>query len=129
MKFLPAFCLLSLGIFIGLNLSGGYNGGQIQFFGLCFLASGIAWRWPQITRMAYAIRSRVLVTVTGKTPPPYPTTDPAALAAEMARLNAQMAQLRETAMGFDDSFSQTLHRLDERLRRVEQQSSYIQGNS
>jgi len=59
-------------------------------------------------------------------PLPLPRTDPQALAAEVAALNTQIAQLRDTATSFDVSFDQTLERMDERLRRVEQQSPYVQ---
>ncbi|MBV9851239.1 MAG: hypothetical protein JO250_16335 [Armatimonadetes bacterium] len=84
------------------------------------------WGWYAIGQTARAALSRLQAVLTGR-PQPLPETDPKALAAEMAALNAQISQLRDTATSFDLSFDQTLQRLDERLRRLEQQSAYVQA--
>ncbi|BDI30800.1 hypothetical protein CCAX7_28510 [Capsulimonas corticalis] len=88
------------------------------------LISVTGWLWTTAFGAASQIGRRIAHAVTGR-PLPLPATDPKALAAEIAALNAQIAQLRDTATSFDVSFDQTLARMDERLRRVEQQSSYI----
>ena len=95
-------------------------------FVLLLLVSAFAWGWAALFAGGRALFRHVAALLLGR-PLPLPRTDPQALAAEVAALNAQIAQLRDTATSFDVSFDQTLERMDERLRRVEQQSPYVQG--
>jgi len=88
------------------------------------LVSGLGWAWMAIGLTAKRVWNGLVAAVTGR-PQALPTTDPKALAAEISALNAQISQLRDTATSFDVSFDHTLERLDERLRRVEQQSPYL----
>jgi hypothetical protein len=91
------------------------------------IVSGVSllgWFWTAVFGAAGNAGRRIAHMISGR-PMPLPATDPKALAAEIEALNAQIAQLRDTATSFDVSFDQTLARMDERLRRVEQQSSYI----
>ena len=88
------------------------------------LGSALGWAWSALAAGAFALFRRFSAAITGR-PVVLARTDPQALAAEMAALNAQIAQLRDTATSFDVSFDQTLQHLDERLRRVEQQSAYV----
>ena len=83
------------------------------------------WGWSALTARIRELLRSVFFRVTGQ-PLPLPVTDPQALAGEIAALNAQISQLRDTATSFDVSFDETLHRMDERLRRVEQQSPFVQ---
>ncbi len=94
-------------------------------FVLLLLTAALGWGWAAIFAGGRALLRQAASMLTGR-PVPLPRTDPRALADEMAALNAQIAQLRDTATSFDISFDHTLERLDERLRRVEQQSSYLE---
>jgi hypothetical protein len=87
-------------------------------------AAALGWGWSALFSGGRALLRLALAALTGR-PQSLPRTDPRALAEELAALNAQIAQLRDTATSFDVSFDQTLQRLDERLRRVEQQSPYV----
>jgi hypothetical protein len=122
MKFLSAVCLISLGGFLE-TFSGGAGRGMWL---LAFAVSGCGWAWYGIGVTAARALTRLRAAVTGR-PPALLETDPQALAAEIRALNAQLAQLRDTATSFDMSFDQTLHRLNERLSRLEQQSAYVQA--
>ena len=95
----------------------------LLWLALC-LVSFIGWMWTAAFGAANKIGQRLAHAVTGR-PMAMAATDPKALAAEIEALNAQIAQLRDTATSFDVSFDQTLARMDERLRRIEQQSSYV----
>ncbi len=92
---------------------------------LLLLVAAFGWGWAALFTGGRALFRHAAALLIGR-PPPLPRTDPQALAAEVAALNAQIAQLRDTATSFDVSFDQTLERMDERLRRVEQQSPYVQ---
>ena len=92
---------------------------------LLLLVSALGWGWAALLTGARTLCRQAASLLLGR-PLPLPRTDPKALAAEVAALNAQLAQLRDTATSFDVSFDQTLERMDERLRRVEQQSPYVQ---
>lgn len=92
---------------------------------LVLIAAALGWGWAALFAGGRAIFRHAASLLIGR-PLPLPRTDPQALAAEVAALNAQIAQLRDTATSFDVSFDQTLERMDERLRRVEQQSPYVQ---
>ena len=92
---------------------------------LLLLVAALGWGWTALLTGARALGRQAASLLLGR-PLPLPRTDPRALAAEVAALNAQLAQLRDTATSFDVSFDQTLERMDERLRRVEQQSPYVQ---
>ncbi len=92
---------------------------------LLLLVAALGWGWTALLAGGRALFRHAASLLLGR-PLPLPRTDPQALAAEVAALNAQIAQLRDTATSFDVSFDQTLERLDERLRRVEQQSAYVQ---
>ncbi len=91
---------------------------------LITLVAALGWGWSALAAGAFTLLHGFASLVTGR-PVPLPRTDPQALAEEVAALNAQIAQLRDTATSFDVSFDQTLQRLDERLRRVEQQSPFV----
>ncbi len=93
---------------------------------LLLLVSILGWGWAALLAGGRALFRHAASLLLGR-PLPLPRTDPQALAAEVAALNAQIAQLRDTATSFDVSFDQTLERMDERLRRVEQQSPYVQN--
>lgn len=94
-------------------------------FVLLLLTAALGWGWAAALTGGRALLRQAASALTGR-PLPLPRTDPHALAEEMAALNAQISQLRDTATSFDVSFDHTLERLDERLRRVEQQSSYLE---
>ena len=94
-------------------------------FVLLLLGSALGWGWSALFAGGRALFRSAASLLIGR-PLPLPRTDPKALADEVAALNAQLAQLRDTATSFDVSFDHTLERMDERLRRVEQQSSYVQ---
>ena len=126
MTLMRTLCLVSLGGLIE-NMDA-YGSGNDHGFGLwltLLLVSACGWGWYGVAKTAKAAAIRFRVMLTGQSQS-LPTTDPQALAAEMAALNAQISQLRDTATSFDMSFDQTLERLDERLRRLEQQSAYVQ---
>jgi len=89
------------------------------------LAALTGWGWFALAAGIRGVFCTLFFRVTGQ-PLPLRVTDPQALAAEIAALNAQISQLRDTATSFDVSFDETLHRMDERLRRVEQQSPFVQ---
>lgn len=126
MKLMRVLCLISLGGLIENAHAGAYvNDNGFGFWATLFAVSALSWAWYTIGTAARAALSRVRAVLTGQ-PQPLPQTDPKALAAEMTALNAQISQLRDTATSFDMSFDQTLQRLDERLRRLEQQSAYVQ---
>ena len=93
---------------------------------LLLLVAALGWGWAALFAGGRALLRHAAALLIGR-PVPLPRTDPQVLAAEVAALNAQIAQLRDTATSFDVSFDQTLERMDERLRRVEQQSPYVQG--
>lgn len=111
---------------IGLVCLGGFTEALMRgwhdalLWGVLLGASVVGWSWSALftgaTRLWSAVTGRRL---------PLSASDPQALAAEMAALNAQIAQLRDTATSFDVSFDRTLVCLDERLRRVEQQTAYV----
>jgi hypothetical protein len=92
---------------------------------LLLLVAALGWGWTALFAGGRAFFRHATALLVGR-PLPLPRTDPQALAEEVAALNAQIAQLRDTATSFDVSFDQTLERMDERLRRVEQQSPYVQ---
>ena len=91
---------------------------------LLLLVAALGWGWAALITGGRALFRHAAFLLIGR-PLPLPRTDPRALAEEVAALNAQLAQLRDTATSFDVSFDHTLERMDERLRRVEQQSPYI----
>lgn len=93
---------------------------------LLLLAAALGWAWAALLTGGRALFRRGASLLIGR-PLPLPRTDPQALSEEVAALNVQIAHLRDTATAFDVSFDQTLERMDERLRRVEQQSPYVQG--
>ncbi len=90
---------------------------------LLLAVSVCGWGWSVLYTGIQAARDGVLGAAGRR--PVLPATDPRALAEEINALNAQIAQLRDTATSFDVSFDQTLQRLDERLRRIEQQTPYV----
>ena len=92
---------------------------------LLLLVAALGWGWAALLTGARTLCRHTASLLLGR-PLPLPRTDPRALAAEVAALNAQLAQLRDTATSFDVSFDRTLERMDERLRRVEQQTPYVQ---
>ena len=94
-------------------------------FVLLLLGSALGWGWSALLAGGRALGRQAAALLIGR-PLPLPRTDPKALADEVAALNAQLAQLRDTATSFDVSFDHTLERMDERLRRVEQQTPYVQ---
>ncbi len=130
MKIWGAIFLLSSGMMIGFNA--GFNAGATgDSKGLFWTAltlmgvSALGWLWSALAASVKTLWQQASYVLTGRAPA-RPTTDPKALAAEVAALNAQIAQLRDTATSFDVSFDQTLQRMDERLRRVEQQAPFVQ---
>ncbi len=124
MKAWGAVCWISLGGLID-TLFAASGRHSVWPWVILIVAAGSAWGWSAALTAFGSARRFVTARVTGQAVP-LPATDPQALAAEVAALNAQIAQLRDTATSFDVSFDQTLHRLDERLRRIEQQTSYVQ---
>ena len=122
MKAWGAVCWISLGGLIETLFAGTHH---VWPWLIMLGAFGSAWGWSAAIEAFGSARRFVTARVTGQAVP-LPATDPQALAAEVAALNAQIAQLRDTATSFDVSFDQTLHRLDERLRRIEQQTAYVQ---
>ena len=94
-------------------------------FVLLLLGSALGWGWSALLAGGRALGRQAAALLIGR-PLLLPRTDPKALADEVAALNAQLAQLRDTATSFDVSFDHTLERMDERLRRVEQQTPYVQ---
>lgn len=118
MKAWGVICLISLG---GLTETAvRASGHDAPIWGTLLGVSIIGWSWATVCDLFV----RLSDALTGRRKA-LPRTDPQALAAEMAALNAQIAQLRDTATSFDVSFDHTLQTLDERLRRIEQQSSYV----
>ena len=115
---------ISLGVLIDHLWLGAGRLGTTPFV-LLLLVAALGWGWAALLAGGRALLRQAAALLIGR-PLPLPRTDPKALAAEVAALNAQLAQLRDTATSFDVSFDQTLERMDERLRRVEQQSPYIQ---
>ena len=115
MKAWGAICLVSLG---GITDAAMNSGHDAPLWGVLLGVSILGWSWSVIANAALRLWSAV----TGRRLP-LSQADPQALAAEMAALNAQIAQLRDTATSFDVSFDRTLGGLDERLRRVEQQTA------
>lgn len=122
MKAWGAVCWLSLGGLFETLFAGTHH--ALAWL-IVLAAFGTAWGWSAALSAVGAARQFIASRLTGQVAP-LPATDPKALAQEVAALNAQIAQLRDTATSFDVSFDQTLHRLDERLRRVEQQTPYVQ---
>ena len=122
MKIWRTACLISLGALAGIETT--HSGTDVGWWATIFGVSVLGWGWLSLGTAARNALDRLTYLVTGRQVIP-PRTDPQALAAEMAALNAQIAALRDTATSFDVSFDQTLQRLDERLRRVEQQSPYV----
>ncbi len=115
-------CLVSFGALIGIAMTSPSNSGtNSEWCGMIFGVSILGWGWLSLGAAAQSALARLTSLVTGSQVTP-PRTTPQALAAEMAALNAQISQLRDTATSFDVSFDQTLQRLDERLRRIEQRS-------
>lgn len=114
---------LSLGGLLEGQIGGAHRGVWL----LVGAVSALGWAWSALAAGDLSLVRQFSAVATGR-PVPLARTDPKAMAEELAALNAQIAQLRDTATSFDVSFDQTLHRLDERLRRVEQQSSYIHIN-
>lgn len=125
MYILRAICLVSVGGFIQSAISVGFGTQANETWAAVFAITGLGWMWATLGNAALKLRDAFIARLTGR-PQPLPATDPKALAAEVAALNAQIAALRDTATSFDVSFDQTLARMDERLRRVEQQSPYVQ---
>jgi hypothetical protein len=119
MKAWGAICLISLGGLVEAAMGGG--GHDAPLWGTLLGVSALGWSWTAICTVVV----QFLDAVTGRRKA-LPRTNPQALAAEMAALNAQIAQLRDTATSFDVSFDHTLQTLDERLRRIEQQTTYVQ---
>ena len=115
---------ISLGVLIDHLWLGAGRLGTTPFV-LLLLVAALGWGWAALLAGGRALFRQAAALLIGR-PLPLPRTDPKALAAEVAALNAQLAQLRDTATSFDVSFDQTLERMDERLRRVEQQSPYVQ---
>ena len=124
MKIWGAIFLFSTGIMFGHETGVADHGGEAAWAALMGV-SALGWLWYALAASAKTLWQRATYVLTGRAPA-RPTTDPKALAAEVAALNAQISQLRDTATSFDVSFDQTLQRMDERLRRVEQQAPYVQ---
>lgn len=118
MKAWGMICLISFGGMIETLTRS--HGADAPIWGTLLGVGLVGWSWAAV----FAAVTQAVNALTGRRRP-LPRTDPQALAAEMATLNAQIAQLRDTATSFDMSFDQTLQRLDERLRRVEQQAAYV----
>jgi hypothetical protein len=116
MKVWGAICLISLGGFTESGMAGWHDS---PLWGMFVGVSLLGWCWSAI----FSGVSRVWNAITGKRAP-LAQTDPRALAAEIAALNAQLAQLRDTGTAFDMSFDKTLECMDERLRQVEQRTRY-----
>ncbi len=125
MNVLRAICLVCFGGFVQSGIGEGFHTAGTSVWAAVFAVTGLGWMWATLGSAALKLRDSVIARLTGR-PQPLPATDPKALAAEVAALNAQIAALRDTATSFDVSFDQTLARMDERLRRVEQQSPYVQ---
>lgn len=126
MRLWKTLFLVGLGAILeSLRVPFGKEGQNIPFWETILVAGLLGWSWSALSHSLQTIKSRWTSFVTGR-PQPLPRTDPKALAEEVAALNAQIAALRDTATSFDVSFDETLHRMDERLRRVEQQSPYVQ---
>lgn len=123
MKVWGAIFLFASGIMFGHAMQA--PSGDYRLWGVVMGVSALGWLWFALAASARTLWQRASYVLTGRAPV-RPTTDPKALAAEMAALNAQISQLRDTATSFDVSFDQTLQRMDERLRRVEQQAPYVQ---
>lgn len=126
MNVLRATCLVCFGGFVQSGIGGGFHTTGAEVWGAVFAITGLGWAWAMLGNAALKLRDGFIARLTGR-PQVLPTTDPKALAAEVAALHAQISQLRDTATNFDVSFDQTLARMDERLRRVEQQSPYVQA--
>ena len=130
MKFMRTLCLISLGGLAEANWAASTGGShelqsQLPLWLGAFVISALGWSWAAVGAGMKRLSLTCQRLITGRTLP-LPTTDPKALAAEVSALNAQISQLRDTATSFDLSFDQTLQRLDERLRRLEQQSAFVQ---
>lgn len=123
MKLWRTVCLIGFGGF--LEAHGAHAGHDIGPWTVLLGVAAVGWSWTWLGKTAFGLRDAFVARLTGRAQA-LPTTDPKALAAEVAALNAQIAALRDTATSFDVSFDQTLARMDERLRRVEQQSPYVQ---
>ena len=119
MKSWGVICLISLGGLTETAAHGGWHDAPI--WGTLLAVSVVGWSWAA----AVTALSQFLDALTGRRKA-LPRTDPQVLSAEVAALNAQIAQLRDTATSFDVSFDHTLQTLDERLRRIEQQTVYVQ---
>ena len=89
---------------------------------ILFTAGIIGWSWAFAIATALRLYDRVHRMLTGR-PSRHAAADPRALAAEIAALQAQIAHLRDTAASYDLSLDDSLHRLDERLQRVEGRST------
>ncbi len=127
MKVCGAIFLFASGILFA-NVTQAGSGNPKEWGAMMSIVVGISalgWLWYAVAASARTLWQRASYVLTGRAPA-RPTTDPKALAAEVAALNAQISQLRDTATSFDVSFDQTLQRMDERLRRVEQQAPYVQ---
>jgi len=121
-----ALCLVGLGgvIETTLSLSGPGNGlppNHLSSWAILCAGGAVGWSWATVLTWLFALRNNIIRMVTGKPVKPE-ATDPAVIAEELAALRAQLGQLRDTAHSYDLSFDDTLHRLDERLRRVEHKS-------
>ncbi len=123
MVVLRTLCLISFGGF--LSSATGSSNANLPLWEVLFSFSLLGWGWMSLGTAVRTGLQRLLFTLAGR-PMPVPETDPKALAAEIKTLNTQLSQLRDTATSFDMSFDQTLHRLNERLSRLEQQSAYVQ---
>jgi hypothetical protein len=108
-------CLVGLGGLIEADLM---HSGHLVSWAILFAAGGLGWSWATVITAAAATRDRVRSWVTGR-PVHRSPQDPAVLAAELHALQAQLAQLRETATSYDLSLDESLHRIDERLRNME----------
>ena len=124
MKIWGAIFLFAAGVMFGHETPAENHAGAVAW-GTLMGVSALGWLWSALATSVKTLWQRASYVLTGRAPA-RPTTDPKALAAEVAALNAQISQLRDTATSFDVSFDQTLQRMDERLRRVEQQAPYVQ---
>lgn len=116
-------CLVGLGGVIESAMAQSAPGSGLQpshlsSWAILCAGGAVGWSWATVLTWLSALRNNIIRMVTGR-PIKREATDPAVIAEELAALRAQLGQLRDTAHSYDLSFDDTLHRLDERLRRVE----------